>query len=520
MIDRIPTPQELGLPEEFDAWRPGQVEGLRFLGNSTKRIKALCAPTGYGKSPLVVGYARWTGLPTCIVTDSRALQDQYMKHFQSIGMVDIRGRKNYPCGFKDQYTCEMGYQAGCPHRGTKECPSSQAEMRAAISDLVVTNYDKWTSAKKYGTGMAHFQQVIFDEGHEAHNALSRTMQVIVGHRERDKDIGIDPPSDPASMVAWKEWAVGARALVEPELKRLLDLLRADPHSSPWTVRRALHFRHLHRRLGILSTANPKNWIVEEIEKGFQFDPVRPGRYTEAALLLRVPSVVIVSATLRPKSLFMLGQSAEAFDFREFASDFDPRDSPIYHVPTMRVDKRAVDLSMLWVRLDQIAAARQDRKGIVHTVSYSRRDDVLRASRFSGRMFVNEKGEAPTELIDLFRESGDGSILVSPSVGQGHDFPGAQCEWQLLAKVPFPPPSAILKARTADDKEYPYYLAMQKMVQTFGRATRFKGDRCENFIVDDHIEWFLNRYGHLAPKSFHGFFQRVQRLPQPPPRLER
>jgi ATP-dependent DNA helicase DinG len=517
---KVPSPQELGLPAKFDSWRPGQIEALRMLMTSNKRIKAIGAPPGFGKSAVIVGFALWTQQPTCIVTDSRSLQDQYMEDFREIGMVDIRGRRNYECGLRPDYTCEEGYQAGCPMRGTTSCSSSRAEMRAAISPLVVTNYDKWCSAKKFGTGMSHFKQVMYDEGHETHNAVSRSMQVTIGHRERDKDICLDPPVNVEDMATWREWAVEARALIEPEYKRALDVLRNNAHALPAQVRYALHMRHLHRRLNVLVAANPKNWIVEELEKAFQFDVIRPGRYTESALFFRVPSVVIVSATLHRKTLFMLGQSADSFDFREFPSDFDPKDSPIYYLPTMRVDKRAASLGMLWLRLDQVAAARRDRKGIVHTISYSRRDEILTQSRYAASMFVNEKGEAPTEMIHLFKDATDGSILVSPSVGQGHDFPGPACEWQILVKIPFPPPSAIQTARTKDDPEYPYYQAVQKMVQIFGRATRYRGDRCENFIFDEHFGWFMRKHGHLAPKSFHGFVKTVDRLPQPPARIAR
>ena len=472
---------------------------------------------------MYVGHALLTKEPTCFVTDSRALQDQLMNEFGSIGMVDIRGRRNYSCELHaddPDYSCESGYQAGCPYKGTIACASSAAEMRASTSSLVVTNYDKWTSAKRFGRGMEHFKRVVFDEGHEAPNALARALSVVINHKERDRYICMDAPAHPDQMEAWKPWAVDARALVEGALKLALDRIKGVSNPPPSHVRHALHMRNLYRRLGTLATCNPQNWVTEEVDKGFQFDPVRPGRYAESHLLLRIPSVTVISATLRPKTMFMLGQGVDTFDFREFASEFDPALSPIYYVPTMRVDARQTDLSLLYVRLDQIASRRQDRKGIIHTVSYARRDDLITRSRFTDRMLVNERGEAPTAMIEQFKMSPDGSILVSPSVGQGHDFPGATCEWQLLLKVPFPPPSKILKARTADDSEYPYYLAMQKMVQTFGRGTRYKGDRCENFIVDDHVEWFIPRYGHLAPKSFHGFFRRVERLPQPPERLPR
>ena len=519
-ILKIPSPQECGLPEKFSAWRPVQVEMLRFLLGSPMRVKAPLGPTGSGKSPVIVAYALLTKQPTCIVTDSRSLQDQYIRDFGDIGMVDLRGRRNYVCDMRPDYTCEDGYGAGCPYKGTIGCPSSQAEMRAATSSLVVTNYDKWTAAKKYGQGMNHFQQVVFDEGHEAPNALARAMQVVVHHRERERHISMDPPSQPDDMLHWKRWAVDARAIIEVELKRAQDKIKGQSNPQPSHVRHALHMRHLHRKLGTLSTCNPSSWVVEEIDKGYQFDPVRPGKYAESNLLLRVPSVVVISATLRPKTLYMLGQGKDTFDFREFDSEFDSIRNPIYWVPTMRVDAKAHDFSKFYARLDQIAARRQDRKGIIHTVSYARREELMRNTRFAPRMLLNPQGDAPTAIINQFRNSPDGTILVSPSVGQGHDFPGRDCEWQLLCKVPFPPPSKVLKARTQDDPEYPYYLAMQKMVQVFGRAMRSREDRCENFIVDDHMEWFLPRFGHLAPRSFHMFFRRADTLPQPPDRLPR
>lgn len=512
------------MPAKFDGWRSGQVEALQFLLTSKKRIKALSMPTGAGKSAVYVGWALITKEPTCFVTDNRALQDQLMDDFKPVGMVDIRGRRNYPCDLKPDSTCEEGYASRCPYKGTVGCPSSQAEMRAATSRLVVTNYDKWTAAKKYGQGMNHFTQVVFDEGHEAPNALARAMQVVLHQREIEQTLGLDWPRWTEDFSGWKEWAIDAKEVAAAAFDMALERLKGvgDPPQA-W-VRHMLHMKQLTRRLGTLASARAADWVTEEIDRAFVFDPIRPGRYAEPALLLRVPNIVVVSATLRPKTLYLMGVGQDNFDFKEFPSDFDPKRCPIYWVPTMRVDSKPEsdgmpkDLSKLWMRLDQIAARRRDRKGIVHTISYARRDAIITQSRFAPSMLINQQGAASTEIVGLFKASKPGTILVSPSVGAGFDFPGPQCEFQFVCKVPFPPPSKILKARTADDKEYPYYLAMQELVQMFGRGMRSRDDRCENFIADDHVEWFLNRYGHLAPKSFHGFFKRVEVLPQPPPAL--
>lgn len=491
------------------------------MSRSTKRTVAICAPTGSGKSPAYVAHAIESDTPTVVVTNSRGLQDQLMSDFGPIGMVDIRGRRNYQCDMKPDdptYTCEEGFASRCPYIGSVACPCSQAELRASTSKLIVTNYAKWTASKKYGQGWNHIQQVIFDEGHQCPEALASAMQVILNHKEIEQDLHLDFPTNPESQEfsTWKSWAVYARATAELEMLAAQSKLNGAKQPKPAWVKHFTHMRNLTRRLATLATASPQDWIVEQLEQGYQFDPIRPGKYAEGALLFRVPKIIIVSATLRPKTMYMCGIGKDNFDFKEFDSDFDPKRCPIYYVPTMRVDSRSSDdLSMLWLRLDQILAKRTDRKGIIQTTSFGYQTGVKDSSRFSSRMILNPKGEAPTEVIESFRNAGAGAILVSPSIGEGYDFPNDQCRFTVILKLPFEPPSKIQKAREQLDPEYRPYRTMQRFVQQVGRDVRSKTDWSERFIGDSHVEWFIPRYGHLAPRSFHAFFKTVSVLPQPP-----
>lgn len=514
---RIPTPRELGLPEKYERWRPVQEDALRKMLASTKRTKVVSAPVGSGKTAIVIAYAIITKEPTCVVTESRGLQTQYMEDGQGCGMVDIRGRHNYPCRMREDYTCEEGHAARCPYKGTVACGSSAAEMRAAVSTLVVTNYSKWTASRKFGKGMDHFRAVVFDEGHQGVDAVGQAMQVILHHHEIEDVLGLDFPALIDDMATWKSWASEARAVAELKMLQMRAQLAGVTNPKPAWVRHYTHMRLLTKRLAILMLARPDDWVVEQTPAGYQFDPIRPGRYTEAALFLRIPSIVLISATIRPKTLYLLGQAKETFDFFEFASEFDPMRCPIYYIPVMRVDYRADDLAQLWLKLDQIAARRRDRKGLVQTISFTRRDEVMARSRFAPSMLINPKGEPPTEMLDQFYGSPPGTILVSPSFGAGYDFKGDRAEWQFVCKIPFPPPSKILKARTQEDREYPYYVAWNKLAQIFGRIMRDRLDRGETFISDMHMDWFL-KYSYLAPKSFRMFLKPVQYIPPPPEKL--
>lgn len=516
------------MPAKFDRWRAPQLDALRRLLASTRRVKALNAPTGFGKTLVYMAYALITKTPTCFVTASRALQDQLMEDFAGVGLVDLRGRRNYICDMRPDTTCEEGYAARCPYKGTVSCPSTNAEMRAACSPLVVTNYAKWCSAKKFGQGMEHFGAVVFDEGHEGPQALADSVQVVLHRHEIEDQLGMDFPeaSQAEEFVNWRPWAIEARAAADIAMNAAKHAMQSYP-DKPTYVRHYLHMRNLTRRLVSLIGGNPQNWIADtheeqrgaHISTGYVFDPIRPGRYAESALLLHMPNILVVSATLRPKTLYMMGIKKEDADFHEYPSEFDPKRCPIYFVPTMRVDNRATDHAPLWNRHDQIAARRTDRKGIVHTVSYANQREATGASQYSRSMLLNNRGEAAGDIVQQFKRSKAGTILVSPSVGAGFDFPGRECEWQLLLKIPFPNGhTKIHRARQQDDPEYGAYLAMNKMVQTFGRGMRSKEDQCENFIVDSHLDWFLPRFGHLAPKWFHNFFKQVSVLPAPPPKL--
>lgn len=520
-MTKLPTPAELGLSAKFDKWRAGQEEAVNLILHNPKRTTALCQPTGFGKSLVHVAAAILSKKPTCIVTKTRGLQSQYMADFEEIGMVDLRGRRNYHCDMRPDdpdYTCEEGYAARCSYRGTPACECSAAENRAATSSLVVTNYAKWTKSKLFGQGMSHFQQVIFDEGHNTFDALSDAMQVTLGAYEINDQLKMDFPGSPEceSVDIWRGWAQFAKGEAEREMlaaqARIAGL--ADPKPS-W-VKHFTHMRNLVRKLSVLATARSSDWIVEQNRDGYQFDPIRPGKYAESSLLFRLPRIIVSSATLRPKSMYMIGIGKDHFTFKEWDSSFDPNRCPIYYVPTMRVDAKSMgNLPYLWAMFDRIMGRRGDRKGIIQTTSYEYQKSVKQCSAYAGRMILNDRGEAPTEKIEEYMAAGPGAVLVSPSIGEGYDFKDDLCRYNIALKIPFEPPSKILQAREQEDREYRSYRAFNKLVQQFGRDMRSDKDWSERFIGDQHMEWFRSRYAYLAPSSFHAVWKEVITLPAPP-----
>lgn len=510
--------------EKFEAWRPEQEESIRVTVTEQRRTSVMCAPTGFGKTASYVGSSLISGEPTCIVTANKGLADQLMADFESVGLVDIRGRANYDCAMREDYTCEDGHAARCPFKGSTSCPSSLAEMKASASSLVVTNYSKWIAARRYSQGMSHFTRVVFDEFHTAPDQLAAAMQVVLHHNEIEKVLGVDflPHPDCDDFRNWRPWASETRAIAEEQMQeaqqRLLDT--SDPKAT-W-VKHYHHMRNLARRLATIATGAVNNWVVDEVEHGFQFDPINPARYAESTMLLRTPKIVAVSATIRPKTCYMTGMGKDTFTFTEYPSSFDPARCPFYFMETMKVDVNSGDLGQLWLRHDQIAARRKDRRGLGHTISYTRCQEMMNRSIHWERMITNEKGESISVALGKFAEAHPrtGPIFVSPSIGTGYDFPMDAAEWQFIVKVPFlDGRSKVIAARQHQDNEYGAYHAMQSLVQMAGRLMRKHEDQSETFLCDNNWTWFYRAFSHLAPNSFHKFHRTVTVMPQPPKPLE-
>jgi Rad3-related DNA helicase len=135
--------------------------------------------------------------------------------------------------------------------------------------------------------------------------------------------------------------------------------------------------------------------------------------------------------------------------------------------------------------------------------------------------LSHKRKDTLEKVKMFKASAPPKILVSPSMTTGWDFPGSECEYQIIGKLAYPDTrSKLVKARMDADDDYAPYVAMQQLIQACGRGVRSLTDRCENFIIDDNIVWFIRRYRKFAPKWFsEAFISRVT-APEPPAKLER
>lgn len=539
-MNLLPPPSLIGLPEgKFRHWRPGQDQAICKILDSSRRFIGINAPCGFGKTPAVVGAAVLGQMRTAFLTSQRALETQMMTDFNECGLIDIRGQQNYLCralqpsgiyynqGIRSGDRCDAGpCHAGAPCSARKSgCDYFDAVRTAQQSPMVVSNYSYWIAQHRYSEGLGRFDMLVLDEAHDAPDELGRSIEAELF--EYDLQMATGAVLIVGEDVAeWKRWAQQLYAVISPKVARLDDLIRTSrefgQHISPSTFKEFHFLKNVQAKIGVMASMEG-SWMVERRPKSVRVAPVWPSAYAESHLFLKIPKIVFISGTLKEKTLELLGIRRDDFEYHEYPSTFPPHRRPIRHIPSIRCHHKNSDVEQkTWVRrMDQVIARRLDRKGIIHTTSYDRRNLILTYSEHRSLMLYND-GSNTRQIVEKFRRAEPPAILVSPSLTTGWDLPYDACEYAIIGKIPFPDTrSRITKARTDADEEYSPYQAMQTIVQAAGRGMRSRDDQCEILVLDDNWSWFWPKFRKFAPRWFQEAVDRRrydQTIPDPLPKL--
>lgn len=541
----LPPPAALGLPEAFNAWRPGQIDAVLHALDAKQRFTGLVLPTGFGKSLVYMAIAHLSGAhddraQTVILTRTKALQRQLMRDFAALdGTILVQGQRAYLCTalepggelfmrfaeggsrrqtFVDAGPCHVGVFCSKKLGG---CEYFDTLRDANDAKIIITNYAWWMSdaARSIRPTL-----LVLDEGHEAPDALADALGASIPPQLVQAVLGETMPgSGKLTSEGWSEWA-RAKAV---HLAKLLDGAQPATREAMMKIRRAQSLARLLKRV---TTIRPELLLVSDELDAIRFDVVWAAPHAEDELFRRVGRVLLTSATMTRHTADLIGIMEKDLSMYEGGDGFPKDRRPVYISPArmppfgdpVRVDHRlSPEGEAAWLaHIDKIIDGRRDRKGIIHSVSYRRRDLLLLKSKHHASMMTHGRHDAEAKIAD-FKAARPGSILVSPAVTTGYDFPYEECEYQIVCKVPFPDRrDPVTNARTIIDARYPNHLAMQTLVQAVGRGMRAADDRCETFVVDGHAIWQLNKHLDLAPRWFRRAVQRLEpgSIPTSPPPL--
>lgn len=504
-------PIDLGFdPARFTSWRPGQYSAIMDAVDCPTRFSGHCAPCGSGKTALIAGFARMTEFRTLILTPFKGLQDQLVREHPYV--TDIRGKSNYYCSDLN-LNCEQA-SPRCESRnsalGNMLCEHKSAVAKAQQESIVVTSYSCWLH-QLYGTGLGKFDAIIMDEAGQAEGALSEFLSFSLSAREVLHDLhSQSPPHWDESLQKWKDWAVSVLPRLREDFRDTEEVVKkTDDRES---LERLFHLRNLLRKISTLGNMYVEDWCGEPTRDGIKFDPIWPGRFAESHLFRGIPRVLLFDATLNRKTLALLRIAKENYTFFDYPSSFHPANAPFYLLPVGDLSHNSLTknpslIGDLVRTVDKLTDARMKWKGLLHTVSFAHLEQYI--ERTSHRSIVSANdikytggSRRTTDVVETFKKSPPPSILASPSLGMGWDFPHDDCRWAAIFKVPFPNATSIVdKERKKLDREYHNHLAMTTLVQTSRRHIRSDLDFGEFYTFDTRLVWFLKNNHHLAPSWF-------------------
>jgi len=510
----LPSPSQLLGTGDFSSWYPGQEELLEQSLDwyySPTRFLGLSVPTGSGKSLSSLLLAKLSEARTVVLTATKGLQQQYQAMARDVGGAVVVGQNNFQCILANGLTADEGpCHDGLPCAVREQCPYRVQLKKALDSNLVITNYAYWLAQTNFSSGLGDFGLMICDEGHSVFGAMENHLTIFISRLDI-QPIGINFPQSADQWNVWQSWAevsapiaADAANRIEQEIKQY----RSKNQLVPSHISRAYRTTNgLYARLKRLASVS-EEWVIQKTYHGYRFVPKWVSNYSRH-LFQDIPKVVLMSAILSHRSADYLGvPSNGSRSWIEMDSHFPPENTPIWHIPTARINYRTDDYgSTIWCsRIDQIIQRRLDRKGIVFTVSYDRAKMLLSRSRFKNIMFTHGTKDV-IQVVDKFKKAPAPAVLVSPSVTTGYDFPmdisgHGVPQYIILGKVAYPDTSEIVtKLRHDDDKDWGSYLAMETIVQSAGRMTRSENDKCEIFCIDDSWKWFYPKFKHFAPSWF-------------------
>lgn len=515
------TPRDLGL--WVDNWRHQQwaaIEQAVEAFSAGKRFVSYALQVGSGKSLVGMAVARILQEAgevkgrTVALTAFKGLQDQYLNDADSIGMVDIRGKVNYRCaefgvscedawvmcgGRKENQTCAVdGYRA--------------AYHQALGSKLVVTNYDYWCRVPTLAEGT---DLLILDEAHDADSAVCDALKVGIGDITLRQIGGEKCRFDwPSPSPGWEMDAVPhllyvVRQVVE-DLKQRVKLGGGIVAGVGARLAQAQRLE-----AGLSGVRKDDNWIAWSGEnvggKWVRYEPIWAGRYAEGVLFQNVPRVLMMSGTMKPKVLGLLGvkKDGENVEYKEWGPVFKWSKCPVIWVKggTIKYNAAKSEFANVCRLADEMVKTRaveRDRPGLIQTVSYDRTAEYVAGSKYKDVIITHGSG-GTWEAVEKYKEEvrkGRVKVLVSPSVGTGYDFADGMARWQVLMKVPFiSTQNPVTKARCERDKTYAMHLTMTELAQMCGRICRNEKDWGETIVLDNNIGWFMRSNGGLAPKGF-------------------
>lgn len=514
-----------------------QLEGLNFIKQSIvtgKRLIMNNLSTGVGKSYMVIMLANWyknyinPDSKVDILTNSKILQDQYLKDFEFI--KNYKGKSNYYCSTYD-CDCKTGKElCKIMKNNCTECPYDIAKNEWISSDIGITNFHLFDTLSLFQTEILKRRNgnlLIIDECQSFEQVFSNYLSTKISANILKKcgltmkEIeSIDDKfiSKIKKMDKYLEFL--ERKLI-PILEQKNESFGKEIGSSSSKKKieianfiqnidsKLLSFKHLFESY----TNNPDNIVIDtNINKNDKMysgteiitEHVFVNEYLNDFVFKNYDHVIFMSATILDKKMFSYinGLDESVTSYYEIPSPFPLKNRPIYYLKIGKMNfynkEETFKKQIPWIK--KILAKYKNSKGIIHTANYEI-TNWLKENVMDSRLLFHDS-EDRTEILEKHLTSIEPTVLVSPSMMEGISLDDELARFQILLKINYPNISSNkIKQRQKIKPEWLSWSACVNTIQSAGRGVRNGDDYCDTFILDSNFSDLLKYNSHILPKYF-------------------
>lgn len=442
---------------------------------------------------------------------TKQLQDQLLHDFPYART--LKGRNNYPClKFRNMFpsiTAEM-----CTHTETNECalrggcPYLIDKRRALEAPLAVLNVAYFLSEANFVGGFSERGPLVVDEFDTIEDQLMSFVELAVTKKQLE-NLNIPPPKYKTKFESWVEWA---RPTYDELYKENLELEKET--TSAWgtpdvkTFRRKILVSRLLSKLKFFVREVDKTWVWYPGDDRWSFKPTWVSKYANGVLWKHTSKLLGMSATIldpRQTSLNtgLIYGAERKYDYLALPSPFPKEHRPVYYEPCANIVNKQMDIALprLARAVSKIMEKYPNERILIHTVSYKVRD-YLKKNIQSDR-FITHSTADRISILEMFKQSKEPLVLLSPSMDRGVDLPGEECRVVVIAKMPYPdlgdPQVSRRVHASKDGNDWYAHRTISSVVQMSGRACRSVEDRSTTYILDEQFEKLYNEHRNVFPQ---------------------
>lgn len=259
----------------------------------------------------------------------------------------------------------------------------------------------------------------------------------------------------------------------------------------------------------------EEFVVEQKDEtdsvdGVILKPVYCGDFFQNKIAPKADYFLLSSATFTnaKKSLEKLDVPKTDVKVVSLGSNFPENKRPVYFedVTDLRSTKKDEgDLKDIAEKVLQIMSRYQNKKGIIHCVSYKRQGEIKQILEELGggsRIIAHGRNDSD-EKLEEFKKKDDNSVFLSVSKEEGVDLKDDQARFNILVKMPNPYMDERVQHRVFKKGEWPWYFTKTAVstAQAYGRTTRSKNDWSDFYILDSHFKEIFLRNEEKFPPWF-------------------